>query len=33
MKLNIKVIAKGGNKSAASICPWVLDVPPESNRK
>lgn len=30
MKLNIKVVAKGGVKATASVCPWVLDVPPET---
>jgi hypothetical protein len=33
MKLNIKVVAKGGTKATASVCPWVMDVPPETNRK
>ena len=33
MKLNIKVVAKGGVKATASVCPWVMDVPPETTRK
>lgn len=33
MKLNIKVVSKGGNKAAGSICPLVMDVPPETTRK
>lgn len=33
MKLNIKVVSKGGNKAAGSICPWVMDVPPENAGK
>ena len=33
MKLSIKVVAKGGNKSAASVCPWIMDVPPETSSK
>lgn len=31
MKLNIKVISKGSNtKPMGHVCPWVLDVPPET---
>lgn len=34
MKLNIKVVTKGSNtKPMGSICPWVMDVPPETTRK
>lgn len=33
MKLNIKVVNKGGVKAAASVCPWILDVPPEVQSK
>jgi hypothetical protein len=33
MKLNIKVVAKGGVKSAGSVCPWVLDVPPDTTSR
>lgn len=33
MKLSIKVVAKGGTKAVESICPWVMDVPPETTRK
>ena len=33
MKLNIKVVAKGGTKPVDSICPWVMDVPPETSSK
>lgn len=33
MKLNIKVISKGGPKAVASSCPWVMDVPPEAQQK
>ena len=33
MKLNIKVVAKGGTKAVASVCPWIMDVPPESAGK
>ena len=33
MKLNIKVVTKGGSKlPGANVCPWVMDVPPEGNR-
>lgn len=33
MKLNIKVVTKGQNtKAMGSVCPWVLDVPPEAPR-
>lgn len=33
MKLNIKVISKGGNRVIGSICPWIQDVPPEAAQK
>ena len=33
MKLNIKVVSKGGTKAVASVCPWVMDVPPENAGK
>ena len=33
MKLSIKVVAKGGNKTAASVCPWIMDIPPEGSSK
>ena len=33
MNLNIKVVAKGGTKAAASVCPWIMDIPPEGPRK
>ena len=33
MKLNIKVVSKGGTKAVASVCPWVMDVPPEAQQK
>lgn len=34
MKLNIKVVTKGQNtKVAAHVCPWVMDVPPETPSK
>lgn len=33
MKLNIKVVSKGGVKAVGSVCPWVMDVPPEGPRK
>ena len=33
MKLNIKVVTKGGKNIGANICPWVMDVPPETTRK
>lgn len=33
MKLNIKVVTKGSQaKAMGSVCPWVLDVPPEAPR-
>lgn len=32
--MKIKVIAKGSpSKATGSICPWVMDVPPETSRK
>jgi len=33
MKLNIKVVTKGQTQkgSMGSVCPWVLDVPPEQS--
>ncbi len=33
MKLNIKVVSKGGKNIGANVCPWVMDVPPENNGK
>ena len=33
MKLNIKVISKAGSRVGESVCPWVMDVPPETARK
>lgn len=31
--MKIQVIVKAtGTKPARSVCPWVLDVPPEQNR-
>ena len=33
MNLNIKVVAKGGTKVAANVCPWIMDVPPENAGK
>ena len=33
MNLNIKVVAKGGTKAVQSVCPWVMDIPPEGPRK
>jgi hypothetical protein len=32
MKLNIKVVAKGGTRATESVCPWVLDIPPTAPR-
>lgn len=33
--MKIKVITKAttGSKVAGNICPWVMDVPPETTRK
>ncbi len=34
MKLNIKVVTKGSQaKGAGSVCPWVMDIPPENVAK
>ena len=33
MNLNIKVVSKGSSKVSAAVCPWVMDVPPETTRK
>lgn len=34
MNANITVVKKGSNtKPAYSTCPWILDVPPEADRK
>lgn len=33
MKLNIRVVSKGGVKAIASQCPWIMDVPPEQSSK
>lgn len=34
MKLNIRVVTKGSNtKPMGSICPWIMDVPPETQTK
>ena len=32
--MKVRVINKGnnGNKATASVCPWVLDVPPETKQ-
>lgn len=33
MNVRINVVKKGSNtKPAASVCPWVMDVPPEASR-
>ena len=33
MKLNIKVVAKGSNtKPVGNTCPWIVDVPPETQQ-
>lgn len=33
MNVRISVIKKGSNtKPVASVCPWVMDVPPETSR-
>lgn len=34
MNLKIKVVTKGNanTKPAANVCPWVVDVPPETGR-
>ena len=33
MKLNIKVVSKGGVKAMGQPCPWIMDVPPEAQQK
>lgn len=33
MKLNIRVVSKASTKPVASVCPWVMDVPPETASK
>lgn len=33
MKLNIRVVSKASTKPVASVCPWVMDIPPEGPRK
>jgi hypothetical protein len=31
MKVRISVIKKGSNtKPAGSVCPWIMDIPPET---
>jgi hypothetical protein len=32
MKVTVINKGNGGNKVTASVCPWVLDVPPEQKR-
>ncbi len=33
--MTIKVITKAstGSRAGANVCPWVMDVPPETTRK
>jgi hypothetical protein len=34
MNIHINVIKKGSStKPAASVCPWIMDVPPEADQK
>jgi len=34
MNVRISVIKKGSStKAAASVCPWIMDVPPEAEQK
>ena len=34
MNVRISVIKKGSStKPAASICPWIMDIPPEASRQ
>jgi hypothetical protein len=30
--MKIQVIKKADNKIKMAVCPWVIDVPPETNR-
>lgn len=31
--MKIQVVKKGSKKVAASVCPWVIDVPPDTKTK